>query len=123
MTQGSKQIFAILLSLVLVFLPLNGAVAGLLSIDQSHDHASHSMVDMDHKVSMSDCDNHADSCSAKNTCEMSNDCSSGHCVSSLVGILGDVSALQNIPNQIEHTFLNYSVLPNVANSLYRAPRA
>lgn len=120
MTQGSKKIFAILLSLALALLPMQSAFAGVFSLDQDDGHASHTMTDMQQTMSIPDCDNHTD-CSAGNACGTSDNCPSGHCVSSLVGILDDATVSQYTSNQIEQVSLNYSVLPQYANSLYRPP--
>ena len=123
MIQGSNKIFAILLSLALAFLPMQGAFAGILSLDLGDDHASHSMMDMQQKASMTDSEVHS-SCTAHNSCD-SNDCSSGHCATCVVvtGILGDTSGAVNTSNPTENSVFNNSVSTTFLNSLYRPPRA
>lgn len=120
MKQKTRQTTAILLSLLLVLLPMQSAFAGIMSLDQSADHFSHSLMDMEHGASMSggeDCTHFSEN----NACDKS-DCSSGHCSACVAGILGDVQASLNISNHTQHPFKNYSVLTKLISSLYRPPR-
>ena len=118
MMHRRKQAVAILLSLLLVFLPMQGAIAAVLSSDQP---VEHSMMDMDHETAMSCCDGHED-CTANNTCS-ANDCTSGHCATCVAGILGDSKIHLNISKPVNYVSPNHSILSKSLSSLYRPPRA
>jgi hypothetical protein len=121
MMRKPGQIAAILLSLLLVLLPLQSAMAGIMSFDRPDDHASHSMMDMEHHTSMPDCDE-CTHCSTSNTCN-ENDCSSGHCATSVAGITADSSVSLKISSSLENPVLYHSVSIAFISSLYRPPRA
>jgi len=123
MTQGSNKIFAILLSLALAFLPLQSAFAGVLSLDLSDEHVSHSVMNMDHGVSKTDCD-HGKNCSSNKDCD-DNGCSSGHCATCVAvpGILGDTKVSQNRSSLMKYAVFNYVASTSFINHLYRPPRA
>lgn len=121
MMRKPSQSAAILLSLLLVLLPMQGAFAGILSLDHSDEAMSHSMMDMDHETSISCCDGHED-CTANNTCS-ANDCTSGHCATCVTGILGDSKVSSNTSCQANYVSLNHSVSSKVLSSLFRPPRA
>ena len=113
---------AILLSLLLVLIPMQGAVAGVLFSDQSVDHSAHSSMDMDNKVALSCCDGHTD-CSSNNPCN-ADECSSGHCATCVVaGILGYSKVPPIISNQKIYFLSNHSILSKSLSTLYRPPRA
>ena len=121
MMRKPRQSAAILLSLLLVLLPMQGAFAGILSMDHSDEAVSHSMVDMDHETSMSCCDGHED-CTANNICS-ANDCTSGHCATCVTGIVGDSKVSSNTSCQEKYVSLKHSVSSKALSSLYRPPRA
>ena len=120
MRQKNRQTAVILLSLLLVLLPMQSTFAGILSLDQSDEAISHSMMDMDHETSMSCCEGHVD-CTANNSCD-ANECSSGHCATCVAGILGDSKVSPIISIQEKYFSLNYSIVSKPLSSLYRPPR-
>ncbi|MBT8438657.1 MAG: hypothetical protein HKP55_02765 [Gammaproteobacteria bacterium] len=121
MMRKPGQMAAILLSLLLVLLPMQSAIAGMMSFDRPDDRVSHSLMDMEHHASMPDCDE-CSHCSINNTCD-ENDCSSGHCATCVAGIPVDSTASLKISSSLENPVLYHSVSIAFIRSLYRPPRA
>jgi len=122
MMKKTNSAVAILLSLLLVLMPMQGAVAGLLFSDQSVDHSAHLSMDMDNEVAMSCCDDHTD-CSINNSCN-ADKCSSGHCATCVVaGILCNSKVPPITSNQKVYFSSNYPILSKSLSILYRPPRA
>ena len=114
--------FAILLSLLLVLMPIQGAVAGVLFSDQSVDHSAHSLMNVDTEVAVSCCDGHTD-CFSNNTCN-ADECSSGHCATCVVaGILGDPDVSVSTSNQNTYFSSHNPILSKSLSSIYHPPRA
>lgn len=120
------QLLAVLLSVMLGLIPLQGAIAGLSSsLEQTSKAHQHQMGNY-HDVSqvsaadlgaMMDCEN----CNSDSGCS-GDSCSSGHCVSCLLALLTEFSFSLR-PNTASVVMQTHSALVNQRiSSLFRPPR-
>jgi hypothetical protein len=127
MCRFSEKLLAILLSVLLGLIPLQGAMAGLASLleqtseVQQHQMGSHhdtgqgSTVDHGAMMDCENCNTHTESCGDK--------CSSGHCVSCLLALPAGFSF------SVHHTSTSLVMQTHCLlvkqriSSLFRPPRA
>lgn len=120
-----EKLLAVLLSVLLGLIPLQGAMAGVYSqkddvVHQHHMDANHSdiMVMMHDSATMMDCDE----CNTATLCG-GNSCSSGHCISCILALLPQIliPTLQTSTSIVAQ--LHFEFMRQPASSLFRPPRA
>ena len=125
MHRFSEKLLAVLLSVLLGLIPLQGAMAGVYS-QQDEDVHQH-MMDSNHSNSMVIMEDHTvrmdcDECNTTILCN-GNSCSSGHCISCILALLPEIliPTLQTSASIIIQSHTDLVHQP--ASSLFRPPRA
>ncbi|MEN8180883.1 MAG: hypothetical protein ABFS39_20020 [Pseudomonadota bacterium] len=119
----SENLLVILLTLLLGFSPLQGAIAGVASSDQ--EGGTHQMADMHASMAIASDHATAHDCEQCNTdeCCTGHSCSSGQCASSVLVVLTVFSYHIDVDAMPGMFLPDTSFTSQSASSLYRPPRA
>lgn len=125
MHQLREKLLAVLLSVLLGLIPLQGAMAGVYSQqdDDVHQHLmdsnhANNMVLMDDQAAQMDCDE----CNTITFCS-GNSCSSGHCISCILALLPEILIPTHQTSVSIAIQSHTDLMHQPASSHFRPPRA
>jgi len=113
---SKRKFVAIFITLLLILTPMQAAFASSVNAVCDMEQMDHSTMTMD-QASISDCGMHDHEADCKGA-----NCSAGHCVSVVNGLLPNFSFSSSFSNASDFIFSNDVFITQSISSLFRPPR-